>query len=379
LHGEERRPGDGATIRVITEVKTPEFWRSWDGFVRSFGSNPFYLGGFVSHYMRQCRHGGWTPQLILMTEGGRTVGCVALKTRGMFGVKTATQLLPGVDGTDFVADPAHLEGLVLATLKVVFDRLRCQFLDLTLPSESPSLELLRLSGGEIGLKLDNPPLKWHHKEHTVLRVQGTWGDFCKARGSNFVRHFKKIENRMSKEGEWKVERLVADGPEVMAKVHTVERNSWKEGWRKERGIKEDTDLDAFLEFWQESTDPNDVPRVWLLTLNGEPIAHEISLKLNDVVFLCKTSYDDRYAKLCPGVYITNIAIADLYDPGKVSTIDFMTPLPYLIRWTSLRLRRTRVYFSRTVPFITPLVTTVARNSFAMNTYKSLRRAYPRQS
>jgi len=361
------------SVEVVTKPDSPEFWSGWNNLVRKYGSNPFLLQGFVEYYSRASSLGRWTPQLILLKAKGDLLGAVALKTRGHFGVRTSTQLLPGVYGTDFVSNPDYLEELVLGTLKLVFGKLRCQFLDLTLPTESRSLTLLTKTCDGLGLKLEASPLKWHHREHSVLRVEGTWDEYRKGRGGNFVRHFRKIEGKLTISGEWQIERLVADGPEAAAKVSVVENNSWKVDWRNARRIKEDPDLKAFLEFWRFNPhEETDCPRVWLLELNGEPIAYTISLQLNGIAMLCKTSYDARYAKLYPGEYVQNAAIRDLFRPHEVSSIDFLTPLPYHRRWTTERLTRERVGVSRTVPILTDLATALERNRLFMSTYKSLR-------
>ena len=69
-------------------------------------------------------------------------------------------------------------------------------------------------------------------------------------------------------------------------------------WREERGIPNDFDLGALLEFWEsKNPDRADLPRLWLLELDDKPIAYVISLLLNHVAILCKTSYDERYEAL----------------------------------------------------------------------------------
>jgi hypothetical protein len=353
---------------------TADFWLDWNKVVKTYGDNACMLGGFTEHFARDSGQGGWTAELVRMrATHGELVGVAALRTRGVFGARVATQLLSPVYGTDFVVDPQYREDFIRKTLEHVFDRLRCQSLDLTLPSESPSIESLHEESDSLKFRLETAPLKPHHEEHSILPVKGTWEEFRAARGGDFSRHYRKIEKKLDRTGRWVVSRLYIDNSESVGKIETIEGNSWKHEWRKERGVTSDFDLDALLEFRNSKySDRADLPRLWLLELDGRPIAYAVALVLNRVAILCKTSYDRQYAGLYCGDYVQNAALKDLFDQQNVSRIDFLTPLPYHHRWTSLRSRRVRMIISRPVPILSALVTVSQRSKRLRGTYNALR-------
>ena len=363
-----------------------QFWRRWNEFVQSFGTNAFYLGGFIDHYMKaylkDSRRSGWTPKLFVMGVEGMLVGGAALNVRGVYGERTATLLLPKAYGADFVVDPEYREVFVSSVLEFLFKKAKCQFLDLTLPCESPNVGIIQERCRALGYEVNNAPLREDLREHSVIEVNGTWEDFKSSRGSGFVRRYKEIEQLLSKAGNWRTRQVPLDGPGPVEIIDTIERNSWKDGWRRERGIASDPNLPAFFAYWKlKSSLPGYYPSLYLLELNGEPIAHTIMMKLNGVALLRKTSFDQRYAKLSPGEYVQNAAIQDAFNSGEVSMIDFLTALPYLRRWTAKRLPRERVTASRSVPVLTSAVKTLEKSSLLRSTYKTLwrsRRRGPRE-
>ena len=352
--------------------ESSEFWGKWNSLVRRYGSNGFYFGGFVECYMNASRDVGWTPQLIVGKSDGRLVGVAALQTRGVVGGRTASSLFPRNYGTDFVVDPQYRGRFVRNTLKFLFEKLRCQYLDLIMPSESPNLECLRQSSNSLGFQLANAPLRREFTEHSVIEVAGTWDEFKSKKGPKFIRRYREIEKLLSKSGNWTTQRTPLDGPEPVGMIETIERNSWKDAWRRERGVQHDPNLPALFANWTlKSSSGGVLPELFLLKLNGVPIAYTIVLQLNGVALLCKTSFDRRYAKASPGEYIQNVALQHLFESRAVSRIDFLTALAYVNRWTSLRYTRERVTVSRTVPILSDVVRTLKRSGLVREAYNAV--------
>jgi hypothetical protein len=366
----------GAVINQETQAigaaEGSEFWERWNNFVRRYGTSGFYFGGFAECYMNASRNAGWTPRLIVGESDGRLVGVAVLQTRGVLGGRTATSSYPRNYGTDFVVDPQYGERFIQNTLRFLFEKLRCQYLDLIMPSESPNLEFLKQASSSLGFQFTSAPLRKEFAEHSVIEVTGTWDEFKRMRGMKFVRRYRDIERLLSKSGNWTTQRIPLDGPEPVRMIETIERNSWKDAWRKERGVSHDPNLPVFFANWTlKSSSGGYLPEVFLLVLNGEPIAYTIVSQLNGVALLCKTSFDKRYAKASPGEYIQNVALQHLFESRGVVRIDFLTALAYLNRWTSLRYTRERVTISRTVPLLSAIVKTVGRSSLAREAYNAI--------
>ena len=360
------------SFQAVGSSESSAFWADWNSLVRQHGTNGFYFGGFVECYMSAARRVGWTPQLIVGRSDGRLVGVAALQTRGIYGARTATSAFPRNYSTDFVVDPRHREDFIRGALKFVFEKLKCQHIDLIVPGESPNLGLLRQSSGALGLRFGVAPLRKEFTEHSVIEVSGTWDEFKSAKGKKFFSRYREIERLLNKSGDWTTARIPLDGPGPVEMVETVERNSWKDAWRKERGVLHDANLPAIFAYWRlKSSAGGYLPDLYLLKLNGEPIAYTIVLQLNGVALVCKTSFDNRYAKASPGEYVQNVALQDLFESGRVVRIDFLTALAYLSRWTSLRYRRERVTVTRTVPLLSAVVDTLGRSSIVRGGYNAV--------
>jgi len=360
------------SFQSMRQGEEEDFWRQWNAFIRESGVNPFLLAGFVEFYMGDARSRDWTPQLLVMREGARVVGGAPLMTHGIMGARTATFMMPKPYGMDFVAEPAHREEFVRKALKFVLEDLKCQFVDVTLPGESQNLVQLRDISGGSSLGLRYIPLRDETREHTVLKVMGTWSEFQEGRGGNFIHYFRRAQHKLDRAGSWRARSIPMDGLEAEEAVKAIEKNSWKETWRKEVGMKVDPSLGVFFAYRNSSFTDGYYPLLWLLELNGEPIAYMISANLNSVSLLCKTSFDQRFAKMSPGDYIQNVAMGRLYDSGEVSRIDFLTGLNYHRRWTSYRETRVRVVISRTIPGISSLIIALGRNKRVHNAYKRIR-------
>jgi hypothetical protein len=90
-----------------------------------------------------------------------------------------------------------------------------------------------------------------------------------------------------------------------------------------------------------------------LELNGETLAYSLVLEYKAMAVLSKTSFDERFRGLYPGTHVLNESIRQLFDEGRVRTIDFVTDIPFHRRWSSTCLWRVRVTMcrGRVLPFI----------------------------
>jgi hypothetical protein len=86
--------------------------------------------------------------------------------------------------------------------------------------------------------------------------------------------------------------------------------------------------------------------VWFLELNNQAIAYSLFIKYKGVSYVAKTSYDKRYRRLYPGIYVTNAAICEFFNKRQIRKIDFLTDLPFHGTWTSLCSPRVRIMMAR---------------------------------
>jgi len=135
-------------------------------------------------------------------------------------------------------------------------------------------------------------------------------------------------------------------PEVIDQVLGIEKSSWKEEWRVARRAKVDRFLLAILEASRKVTGTQASWMVHLLELDGQPIAYCLINIYGNAAFLAKSSYDQRYKKLSPGIFVLNSVIRELFDRGDIVTIDFLTDMSYHHIWADDSLPRVRMLLTR---------------------------------
>ncbi|HVP24249.1 MAG TPA: GNAT family N-acetyltransferase [Conexivisphaerales archaeon] len=336
-------------ISVVSDPKELQRMAEvWDSFVVAHAANPFFLSGFVKFFMLSCRARGWEPALLVKTSGGDLVGIAAFKTKTTLGVKTAEFLFPVSFSPDFLTTPEESLSFPLESVDYLFRNLGCQLAELVLPGGSHHMATLRKwSDSRVVLFRRLPPKGL--LAHSVLPVAGTWEEFSKARGGNFVRHYAKIERKLRQEGEPSYESVTVDRQEVVDRVILVEKKSWKEEYRKGEGGVGDADLEMLLTYSRGSSEVGlqYAPRAWFLKIDGEPIAYALAILFKGRGFIVKTSYDAGYSRYYPGDYVQNLAIRDMFHSGRISLIDFHTWLPYHTRWTTMFQARERVRLCKT--------------------------------
>lgn len=338
--------------RVITDFsKLLEIEDFWNELINKTSENPFFLTGFLKQFMDFYRSNGWTPLVLVISVDEMIGGIAPLMTKKKFGVRFVKFLSESWFSPDFIADDRYRKICIGLTLDFLFKTFRCQFVDLTLPAESPSLQILKQMCKAKKIYFCTKRWRWADMGHTIIPISHSWHEFTKLRGYNFRRRFeKRLKQNLNRAGSWKIICIGNEDKEsaVIEKILNVERMSWKHLWRTRRGMGTDQDL---LMIWNGAQymariEPNFKWSVWFLELNEQTIAYALVLQYKKVAFIVKTSYDKRYKKLQPGIYINNEAIRDLFNKRQVGKIDYLTDLPFHRNWTSICLPRVKVMMSR---------------------------------
>jgi hypothetical protein len=207
--------------------------------------------------------------------------------------------------------------------------------------------------------------------HRVIHIRSTWQDFEKNKGGNFRRKFRKIEHNLDKIGAWKI--ICANrneiGAEILTKILEVEKESWKETHRAKKGAKVD---DVLMAIWEglinsAQVQPNLDWNVWFLELAGHPIAYTLVIFYAGVAYITKTSYNARYRRFYPGIYINQAAIRQLWDTKNIRLIDFLTDLQFMETWTDDVEGCTKVVISKN-PLLPLLLGSFLLNENAKKTF-----------
>jgi hypothetical protein len=341
------------SIEVISDLnKLDKIEHKWNMLISSCSKNPFLLSGFIKQFMKFNTSKGWTPLVLTISVDNKIVGISPLKIKRIIGIRFAKFLSTAWFLPDFVSNDQFREICLSHTLIFLFRILRCQIVDLTLPADSSSLRIIKQ-------ECESSRIRFYIRREMgrrILPVRCTWSEFRASRSGDFRRKFKRLEQNLDRLGLWKITCTESGKGEFDAiqKILDVEKKSWKEEVRARSGMKADLDL---LMIWSGAKymaelDPHFTWSAKFLELNNQELAHVLILQYKDVAYLVKTSYDRKYEKSSPGIFLVNTAIHELFNMNQVRRIDFLTDLRFMETWTSLCLPRIRiVMLRRSVPSI----------------------------
>jgi CelD/BcsL family acetyltransferase involved in cellulose biosynthesis len=334
------------SFRIVnSSAELLELEESWDAFVTRLSDNPFFLTGFVHEFMNIAQSRGWRPTFLVFSSNHRVNGLVPLLVRRRLGMRFAKPLLRNWFSPDFLLDPEHREQSITQTIRFLFDRLRTQIIDLTFPFNSPNLSIVRKSCR------NDKHATWEQPAngHCIIPIDKSWEEFEKIRGGNFRRKFRKLERKLSQAGSWRVVKRNLKGrkEEGFERILEIERRSWKKDWRVRMKTELDQDLLTLFQASHKTAESEALTfEVWFLVLNEQELAYSLVVTYKETAFIAKTSYDQRYRSLYPGIYVNNAAIKELFIKRQVKLIDWNTDLPFHRNWTSICPPRIRILISQ---------------------------------
>ena len=327
----------------INEIK-----EELDVFFMDNSSNPFIFTKAIVDEMNSVSGQNAFPVVLVFRVKGKIVGVAPLFFRQKLGVRSA-QLLFGYDySPDFFVDPKYRQICMQKTIEFIFNKLGSSFSTLDLPSGSMNLCSLAsiCKAQKIGVRIKNHD----YMQHCVIPVNCTWDEFLKSKSHHFRHRFKNIEKKLRAAGEWKITSFSngEDEPNVTKKIMGVEETCWKQNWRENNNISVDPYLQKDLAWSRLAARnfPGYKRSVWFLELNGQIIAYCLVVQYKGTAYISKTSYNNQFRHLYPGIYLINVVIRELFNSGCVRLIDFMTNLPFMQIWTDKRLLRVRFLLSK---------------------------------
>lgn len=338
-------------LAISDPNKLSKIEKDVDLFINSLSESPFIFSAFTRQAMRRSLSQGHTPLLLIVTVERKIIGLAQLTLRKSFGLRFAESMFGYAYSPDFIIDDRYREACIKVVLDFIFKKLKCECVSLYMPAESPNPKIL-------GQKCKESKIHFRQKEpsyiaHRTIPVDCSWNDFQEKRGRNFKRRFKKIVQHLNKAGQWRIIRVDDGGnmQDVPERILAVERMSWKEELRTSKKVAADEDLLSLLAGSQSLAGefPELRQVVWFLELNGQAIAYTLALQYRRIAFIAKTSYDNRYKMLYPGLFINNSAIEDFFNNTNVERIDLMTNLSFHNAWTVKSLSRVQLLMWRMIP------------------------------
>lgn len=281
------------------------------------------------------RSNGSNPLLLTIWADGTVVGIAPLMTRRKFGIRYAT-FLPFCS---FAACGAWMETCVSEMLDFLLARQHCQFIALTAPAASPYIATIKKECARKRIHLSQS----EGAGQSVLTLNSNWHDFAKSRGKKFLQDIRRAERNLNRAGSWGILRLEQpdQASEAYEHIMRVEKTSWKQSYRNQTGSV-DVLLLSIMAGLRSSTQATPKWCVWFLEVNDQVVAYVLFLHHRQIAYPVKTSFDQRYARFGPGIYLMNAAIRSLFEKEKACKIDFISDVPFTSTWTSEHPKRIRL-------------------------------------
>jgi hypothetical protein len=345
----------GVIIRVISDTKDIlQIENQWNSIVNNYSNNPFLLTEFTKRFIEYIPK-GWSPMILTISSDKKIIGIAPLKTKQSV-VGRHVEFIHPSWCSEFIFDDQYKDKCIKYTVDFLFKTLRCYSGHFTLPGDSPNLKLLNQQCKLKKIHLGTAP----EMARRIIPIKSTWTDYEASRTRKFRNELKRIERNLNKTGSWTVTHLEGnENLEIIRKIRNVEKRSWKETWRNQKGEK-DWILTSVIEAAQQiaSTEPNFKWSSWFLELEGKTIAYILVIRYKEVAYLVKTSYDGEYKRFYPGIIVQNSAIQQLFSEQQNKYIDFLSDLPYLGAWTNNCLSRITVQLTKgIIPSIIHFVST----------------------
>lgn len=334
---------DKISVRVISDTKgILQMDREWNALVGTSCRNPFLLSEFVKEFI-ESYHKDWAPLILVISFKHAIIGIAPLMIRKKFGVRSFRVSNPPWC-SEFIIDGQFRETSIASIVDFLFKTLKCKSADFTLPCDSSNLGSILQQCKVRRIHVKTLP----EMGRRIIPIRCTGAEFTAGQGKKFRKELRRIGRNLTKAGSWKT--VCADGnerPEAIKKIFDVERNSWKLRARAQRGESTDEILMTVLRASRHlSKEPKFKWNVWSMELGGKTIAYCIALEYNEVAFIVKTSYDEKYKRFHPGICVQNTIVHELFNSGRIKRIDFLSDLPYLRAWTNECIPRARVILAK---------------------------------
>ena len=232
-----------------------------------------------------------------------------------------------------------------------------------LPVESPTVKALE---GELPGRLRYR--RAGSEMSPYLAIEGSWQAFYSSRSQRFKKTIRNIQNRLDRLGTVAVEEHRTLDPQSRLLEELIDLTG--RSWKADRGVAIAT-MPRMREFFSELSRraaAHGWLSLWLLRLDGRPIAMEYQLRASGVAYALRADYDLEYAAASPGSALNFEVARALFERGDVREYHMGPGLnEYKMRWANgahetvrLHVHRAGVYPALLHLVETRLVPTVRR-------------------
>lgn len=165
-----------------------------------------------------------------------------------------------------------------------------------------------------------------------LELKWGWEEYLRNQSSNFRSDMKRKWNKaMALHTEFSVYTKPEELNRAMEEIYAIERNSWKE--ETNTSITTQPMAMQFYNVFLPKAAENGWLYLVILRMEGSPVAYDMGILYADRYYMLKTSYDQRWKGVSPGLALRQFIMQELFKMG-VKEHDFLgDDEPWKMRWT----------------------------------------------
>ena len=325
-------------VEIGTEADFRRLREPWNRLAACVGATVFQRHEWLTAAWTWCRLSGQVPWILCVFSGDRLVGALPL-LKPVGSASSGRQLrfmcIPDSQWCDMLACPERgpavgrlLAGRLVETA-AQWDVLRLEKLPEAAVADRWLTPALAAQGIFVHLASVD--------RNRCVDLQSSWPAYRAGLSRSLRKSRNLAANRLARAGAVQLQWITAETVEqegldlLLDEVVSVSARSWK------RDTGNALDRPAPQAFIRVLTDIALAERwlsLWLLRIDGRPVAMEYQLVVDGDVHALRADFDDRLAHLCPGTYLNFHMLERLFaEPGLRRY--YMGPgnNPYKARWS----------------------------------------------
>lgn len=169
----------------------------------------------------------------------------------------------------------------------------------------------------------------------VIRIDQPWEAFYRSRPRKLKKSLNHKLNRFGKNAAFSIHEETISSPDqdTVRELVEISANSWKATVGND--LRSNERSRRFLHNLIESFGPTGLLSAWIIRDGERPVAFEVHLKYDDIVYPIRADFDESYKAYSPGSVLEYTALKRLFENGLVK--EYYTCADdywYLSNWTS---------------------------------------------
>ncbi|MBW4933388.1 GNAT family N-acetyltransferase [Marinobacter sp. F4206] len=169
----------------------------------------------------------------------------------------------------------------------------------------------------------------------VVDIEGSWSEFYQSRSRSLKKSLNHKLNRFRKNGDFTIdhEKITGADQPIIDELIAISANSWKSSIGND--LRSNQRSRHFLLNLVGSFGKSGGLSAWIVRHKDTPVAFELHLTFDNVVYPIRADYDDRFKAYSPGSVLEYSALKSLFEMGQhrqyyTCADDYW----YLSKWTT---------------------------------------------